>query len=111
MTSSKFGELIAQRDALNAQIEAMRAEERDSALATIHELVELHQLHDVVTIGKSKKGKAVKNGKLPPKYRDPESGKTWSGKGREPEWLKGKDRASYLVAPAADPRQGQIPMA
>lgn len=99
MTSSKFGELIAQRDALNAQIEAMRAEERDSALATIHELVELHQLHDVVTIGKTK-GKASKGGKLPlpAKYRDPDSGKTWSGKGREPAWLRGKDRAAFLIA-------------
>ncbi|MES1180212.1 MAG: H-NS family nucleoid-associated regulatory protein, partial [Hyphomicrobium sp.] len=23
----------------------------------------------------------------PPKYRDPESGKTWSGKGKRPPWL------------------------
>ncbi|MCO1384340.1 H-NS histone family protein [Burkholderia multivorans] len=98
MTSSKFSELIAQRDALNAQIEAMRAEERKSAVATIHELVELHQLHDVVTIGKSKKGKAVKAGKLPAKYRDPVSGKTWSGKGREPAWMQGKDRAAFVIA-------------
>ncbi|MBJ9963672.1 hypothetical protein CFB84_10525 [Burkholderia aenigmatica] len=101
MTSNKFAELIAKRDALNAEIEAMRAEERDAALATIHELVELHQLHDVVTIGKAGKGgkrKAGKGGTVPAKYRDPASGKEWSGRGREPEWLKGKDRAAFLIA-------------
>ncbi|WP_176307835.1 H-NS family nucleoid-associated regulatory protein [Burkholderia ambifaria] len=97
MSSNKFADLIAKRDALNAEIEAMRAEERDAALASIHELVELHQLHDVVTIGKAKGKKAVKSA-LPPKYRDPASGKTWSGKGREPAWLTGKDRAAFLIA-------------
>ncbi|WP_175684245.1 H-NS histone family protein [Burkholderia cenocepacia] len=99
MTSSKFGELIAQRDALNAQIEAMRAEERDAALTTIRELVELHELHDVVTIGKTSKGGKgkAKGGAVAAKYRDPSSGKEWSGRGREPEWLKGQDRAAFLI--------------
>ncbi|WP_407639186.1 H-NS family nucleoid-associated regulatory protein [Caballeronia mineralivorans] len=32
-----------------------------------------------------------------PTYRDPESGATWSGMGREPGWIKGKDRAAFVV--------------
>lgn len=31
------------------------------------------------------------------KYRDPQSGTTWSGRGREPRWLKGKDRRAFAV--------------
>lgn len=36
----------------------------------------------------------------PPKYRDPETGRTWSGKGRPPEWIIGKKRELYLIANA-----------
>jgi DNA-binding protein H-NS len=34
-----------------------------------------------------------------PKYRDPRTGATWSGRGRAPVWLAGaKDRTAFLVA-------------
>lgn len=34
-----------------------------------------------------------------PKYRDPRSGATWSGRGPAPAWLAGaKDRAKFLIA-------------
>lgn len=29
-------------------------------------------------------------GKVPPKYRDPDSGKTWTGRGRKPKWVEEK---------------------
>jgi DNA-binding protein H-NS len=36
--------------------------------------------------------------KLPPKYRDPESGATWSGHARPPAWIKdAPDRSVYLI--------------
>ncbi|SEB97148.1 DNA-binding protein H-NS [Burkholderia sp. WP9] len=31
------------------------------------------------------------------KYRDPVSGSTWSGRGRVPAWIAGKDRNEFLV--------------
>ncbi|MFM0322624.1 H-NS histone family protein [Caballeronia glebae] len=47
----------------------------------------------------TKKG-AIKS-KLPPKYRDPESGATWSGHARPPAWIKdAPDRTVYLIAGA-----------
>jgi DNA-binding protein H-NS len=33
------------------------------------------------------------------KYRDPASGQTWSGRGREPAWIKGLDRRAFLIPP------------
>jgi DNA-binding protein H-NS len=33
---------------------------------------------------------------LPPKYRNPKTGETWSGRGRAPAWL-GKNRARFLI--------------
>jgi DNA-binding protein H-NS len=32
-----------------------------------------------------------------PKYRDPESGSTWSGRGKPPKWIAGQDRDSFLI--------------
>ncbi len=32
-----------------------------------------------------------------PKYWDPVSGRTWSGIGREPAWIKGRDRAAFAL--------------
>ena len=31
------------------------------------------------------------------KYRDPDTGATWTGRGRAPLWLNGKNRDDYLV--------------
>lgn len=37
--------------------------------------------------------------KNPPKYLDPETGKTWSGRGRRPEWIKaaGDDLSRFEI--------------
>ncbi|SAK53845.1 histone family protein nucleoid-structuring protein H-NS [Caballeronia fortuita] len=38
-----------------------------------------------------------------PKYRDPESGATWSGRGKAPAWLAtAKDRTTYLIDKVTD---------
>ena len=45
---------------------------------------------------KSKRAASRKTGGLPPKYRDPKTGATWSGRGRAPAWL-GKRREKFLI--------------
>ncbi len=48
----------------------------------------------------AKAGNYVK-GPQTPKYRDPKSGATWSGRGRAPAWLSGaKDRSKFLIVDA-----------
>ncbi len=52
-------------------------------------------------------GKARKSGGIvPPKYRDPDSGSTWTGRGRTPVWLakklaEGRTREEFAINPAA----------
>ena len=37
-----------------------------------------------------------------PRYRDPKSGKTWTGRGKPPAWIAGaKDRSRFLIDDAA----------
>jgi DNA-binding protein H-NS len=44
-------------------------------------------------------GKAGKTSgkKVAAKYRDPETGKTWTGRGVAPKWIAGKDREAFLI--------------
>ncbi|WP_419539411.1 H-NS family nucleoid-associated regulatory protein [Paraburkholderia bengalensis] len=40
--------------------------------------------------------------KVAPKYQDPVSGATWSGRARPPAWIKDvKDRSKFLIEPPA----------
>jgi DNA-binding protein H-NS len=37
------------------------------------------------------------------KYRDPKTGKTWTGRGKPPNWIKDvKNREAFLISPASD---------
>jgi DNA-binding protein H-NS len=46
----------------------------------------------------SKRGKGQPKGAQPPKYLDPKSGATWSGRGPAPAWLATvKDRSKFLI--------------
>lgn len=44
-----------------------------------------------------RKPRRSKGEKVAPKYRNPETGETWTGRGREPSWIKGKDRQEFAV--------------
>lgn len=35
------------------------------------------------------------------RFRDPQSGRTWNGLGRPPNWIRGKDREAYRVEQTA----------
>jgi DNA-binding protein H-NS len=38
-----------------------------------------------------------KGKKAEPKYQDPDSGAIWTGRGKEPAWIKDKDREAFLI--------------
>src|SRR5262245_17984581 len=48
-----------------------------------------HQLSRLSPTGYRGRG-ARKGRKVPPKYRDPQSGETWAGRGAQPVWLREK---------------------
>lgn len=47
-------------------------------------------------IGAVKKTSKAKE-PVAPKFRDSVSGTTWSGRGKPPRWIIGKDRSTYLI--------------
>jgi DNA-binding protein H-NS len=110
MTRPTYKELLAESEKLLAQamdakkIESRAAVETCKALITEFDLTPFDLgfvKTQVVAPVKVKKGDAtfaVKKPKMthPPKYVDPASGKTWSGRGHQPAWIVG-NRDDYLI--------------
>ena len=78
--------LVAQREAIEAQIAQIRAEVQADALATVRNIIRLHNLslNDVFERKNATKPAAAK---VAPKYRDPATGTLWTGRGRAPLWF------------------------
>lgn len=92
MTSYK--DLLAQRAALEAQIEAARKNELSEAVAKVKALVAEYGLTEADIFKKS----AAKNLKsVEPKYRNQSTGETWTGRGKPPKWIAGQDRDQFLI--------------
>jgi len=94
-------ELIAQKEALEAEIATTRQRELADAIAQVKSLVEANGLTatDIFGTGarRAKSGEK-KTGKVAAKYKDPISGATWSGRGLAPKWLAGKNKEDYAIA-------------
>ena len=98
MTTLK--DLIAQREALEKQIAEVRQTELADAIAKVHALISEFGLTQSDIFGGTAKVRKVKDAtsKVAAKYRDPVSGKEWSGRGLAPKWMQGKDKSQYLIA-------------
>lgn len=81
-------ELIAQREALERQIEQTMKQGRNDALEQIRALMSEYGLSPN-DIGKgAPKPSASKGNKVAAKYRNTATGESWSGRGLQPKWLK-----------------------
>jgi DNA-binding protein H-NS len=91
---TNIAELIAQKDAIEQQIKELRKNERHGAIAKVREIISEFDLSvdDVFTkVAKGTRGKAA------PIYIDPATGKTWTGRGKPPLWIAGKNKDDYLI--------------
>lgn len=96
---SDYRTLLAQRAALEEKIKAAREEEVAGVLEQIRQLVADYGLENEVTFTHAREdGRRGPRGPAAPKYRDPDSGKTWSGRGKPPSWIKDMDRDQFLIA-------------
>jgi DNA-binding protein H-NS len=92
-----YKELQDQIAALQSTAELTRAQELDGAIQEIKALMQEYgiSLQDLNTIAKTKGKKAKKQANV--QFQDAD-GKTWSGRGRMPDWLKGKDKEKFRTA-------------
>lgn len=89
---------MAKKAALENQIEAARQAELETVIQQVRQYVADYglTLEDLGLKGKQGK-KSTSKAPVAPKYRDPKTGATWSGRGRAPAWI-GKNRDRFLIA-------------
>ncbi|OWG18281.1 H-NS histone family protein [Delftia sp. K82] len=93
--------LLAQKAELEAQIATAQAEAKAKAVTEARALIREHGLTaaDVFPA----QGKKAKGSVGAPKYRDPATGATWTGRGKPPLWINGAaDRSPFQIAQAAE---------
>jgi DNA-binding protein H-NS len=82
---------------LQAKAEAARRAEVAEAKAKIQAIMSEYGL-TIADLGSGAK-QSPKAARKPVeiKYRDDTTGDTWTGRGRAPKWLEGKDKIQYLI--------------
>jgi DNA-binding protein H-NS len=111
MAKNSLSDLLAQKAALDKQIADLQRNQRAEAIARVRALMNEYGLTPAdiasgatrapraaagdgaaggaATAAKGKRGGRSANAgrKVAPKYRDPATGSTWSGRGLKPKWL------------------------
>ena len=86
-----FNDLLARKAKLDRQIDSLGREQLGAVLAEIKALMADHGLTLADLAGKAPalaRKSAARGSKVVAKYRDPDSGATWGGRGPRPKWLK-----------------------
>lgn len=94
--------LREERKKIDEQISSLMQNRRREALSEIRKLIQQFEISpeelaalgsksatNTRTVHKGAHGEA--------KYRDPATGRTWTGRGKPPAWIAGQDRSRFLI--------------
>jgi DNA-binding protein H-NS len=113
-TLNELQQQITQAEArvneLREKLAEQKNQQRGQAIASAKELIKTHQLSaaDLGLTGKksaprrNERSSSDKRSAVAAKYKDPSSGKTWTGRGKTPNWLAanisaGHNKQDYLI--------------
>ncbi len=99
---------VAELTTVIEMAEALRQEKQEEAKAALlakwqAEAAENNLSLEAILAGQQPtqgQGRKVRRGtgdKVAAKFRNPETGQTWSGRGREPVWIKGENREDFKI--------------
>ena len=91
-----YKQLTAQLEKLHKEVAAAREKEIALTIAEIKQKIVEYNLTAEELGFTTKRAKARKTASVA-KYRNPKTGETWSGRGRSPGWLAGKNRERFLI--------------
>ena len=92
---TNYQSLLEQKATLDAQIAEALKVEKAGAIDQARALVTQYNL-TAADVFPPASTKAASVGA--PKYRDPDTGVTWTGRGKPPNWILGKDRTPFLIS-------------
>ncbi|WP_343739601.1 H-NS histone family protein [Delftia tsuruhatensis] len=93
---SEYKTLLQQKAELDARIAEVMKTEKAGAVAEVRALIQQYQLTEQDVF--PSRGAKPKGSVGEPKYRDPATGATWTGRGKPPNWILGKDREQFLIS-------------
>lgn len=89
LTVASLQELLAQKEALDREIENTKKQARSEAIAKVRTLMVEYGLTAAdLNVRATGKVGARAGAKVAIKYRNTATGDTWSGRGLQPKWLK-----------------------
>lgn len=94
---SAYKDLLSQREELDKQIKAARERELADAIALVRKTIADFGLTASDVFRPTDRRSPTKGSKVEPKYRNPETGETWTGRGKAPVWIRNGDRDSFRI--------------
>ncbi|KWK68786.1 MULTISPECIES: H-NS family nucleoid-associated regulatory protein [Burkholderia] len=97
-----YAQVTAEIETLQQEAAQLRAEELEAVIADVRAKVAEFGLTEQDVFGRKRgsrtTGKTRAKVEATPKYRDPKTGATWTGRGRAPAWIVDvKNRNRFLI--------------
>ncbi|MGI4858783.1 MAG: H-NS histone family protein [Janthinobacterium lividum] len=96
---SELQKLLKQKAALDDKIAETRQAEKAEVLADVRAKIAIFAFteRELGLQTKASRGASAARKPSAAMYQHPETGATWSGRGRTPGWIIGQDRARFLI--------------
>ena len=92
-----YAEYVEQIGKLQSLAEAARQNEITGAVQQIKSLMQQYGI-TVADLSSTRTAKATKaKATVVAQFKNPETGETWTGRGRAPRWLDGKDKEQFRI--------------
>jgi DNA-binding protein H-NS len=95
--TATYKELLEQLKALEIQAEEARKRELKDAVGQVRNLIDQYGLTAEDVFPTSRKKGAAAGSTVAPKYRDPATGATWTGRGKPPKWIAGQNKEQFAI--------------
>ncbi len=93
---ASYKDLQSQIEKLQKQAEQAREKEIATVVAQIRGMMTDYGIQ-ASDLGIASKRKRKSGTPAAPKFQNPQSGETWTGRGRAPKWIEGKDRTKFAI--------------
>lgn len=101
---AQYQDIQEQIRVLNERATLLVMEGRAEAIDSIITMMKVYTItaEDIgVTAAPVKRNRGPSANPRPAKFRDPETGATWTGQGASPKWLEGKNRDEFKIEGSA----------
>lgn len=98
ISQMSYSELLEQREKIERAIQERAEREKNEALLQVAEIVVKFSLGKKDLLQALSLAEEKRKPRPAPKYKNPETGETWSGRGKAPAWIaEAKDKSIYAI--------------